>query len=383
MIKEQNTRAKACNHLQTAALQFCTPNQIAEIRGFGAGHINDTFLVSTAASFSECFILQRINGRVFSRPESIMQNIRVLTEHISERLALNPVPGRRWEMPRILPTTDSREYWIDSDGHFWRAISFIEDAESFNSVISLEHAYEVGYAMGIFHTLVSDLPLERLTDTLEGFHITPLYVSRYEAVSKKGNISTSVDTAYCMNFIDKRKKFATVLENAKADEKLPLRVTHGDPKVSNVMIDTKTGLAVSVVDLDTVKPGIINYDIGDSLRSSCNPLGEDPSNPEEVRFESDLCRALLMGYFSAADNLLTENEISIIYDSVRLLAFELGVRFFTDFLEGNIYFKVKDRSQNLRRALVQFKLAESIESQAETLCAMIGEVKSAGKKRPI
>jgi Ser/Thr protein kinase RdoA (MazF antagonist) len=178
-----------------------------------------------------------------------------------------------------------------------------------------------------------------------------------------------------MDFINRRKEFASVLENAKADGKLPLRIIHGDPKVSNVMIDTRTGLAVSIVDLDTVKPGLLHYDIGDCLRSCCNPLGEDPGTPDGVRFEPELCRALLRGYFSVAGGFLTKYDYEFIYDSIRLVAYELGVRFFADYLEGDVYFKVKDREHNLRRALVQFRLVESIESQAQALRAIIREAK--------
>jgi Ser/Thr protein kinase RdoA (MazF antagonist) len=305
-----------------------------------------------------------------------MQNLRTFSEYLSELSVSNPPAGRRWEMPRIMLTNGGRDHWIDCDGHLWRAMSFIEDSVSFDSVMGLDHASEVGFALGLFHTLVGGLPPNRLKDTLEGFHVTPIYLQRYHRVLGKGNIPASTDAAYCMDFIERRKEFAHVLENAKADGRLPLRIIHGDPKVSNVMIDTRTGLAVSIVDLDTVKPGLLLYDIGDSLRSSCNLLGEDPCATEEVRFEPELCRALLRGYFlAAAKDFFGQHECEFIYDSIRLLAFELGLRFFTDYLEGDVYFKVSDRLQNLRRAQTQFRLAESIESQANALRAIIREAK--------
>jgi hypothetical protein len=375
MTKDRSTRGNDADYLSAAAQRFNPAGRIAGIRQFGAGNVNDTFLVSSSSNREKHFILQRINGHVFSRPELIMQNLRVFSEHVSKRLTRNPVPGRRWETPRVLLTDDSNDHWIDPGGSFWRAISFIEDSESFDSVAGLGHATEVGVAVGLFHTLVSDLPVEKLTDTLEGFHITPLYVRRYQEVLEKIGAPASPHTTYCMDFIDRRKGFASVLEDARANGKLPLRIIHGDPKVSNVMIDTRTGLAVSIVDLDTVKPGLLHYDIGDCLRSCCNPLGEDPGASDEVKFEPELCRALLRGYFSVAKGFLTENDFEFIYDSVRLIAYELGVRFFSDYLEGDVYFKVKDREQNLRRALVQFRLVESIESQAGDLRAVIREAK--------
>ncbi|MFZ0928385.1 MAG: aminoglycoside phosphotransferase family protein [Syntrophobacteraceae bacterium] len=379
MIKKLSTRGMAPDYLRAAAEQFDSADRMAEIRKFGAGNINDTYLVSTTSKRENYFILQRINRRVFSTPELIMQNLRAISEHVSESLRRNPPAGRRWEMPRLLLTACSQDHWIDPDGCFWRALSFIENSKSFDSVIDLDHAVEVGYAIGLFHTLVSDLPANRLRDTLEGFHITPIYLGRYLEVLEKHRIPASADAAFCMDFIDRRKEFAPVLEKAKAEGRLLLRIIHGDPKVSNVMIDTGTGLAVSIVDLDTVKPGLVHYDIGDSLRSCCNPLGEDPGKPDEVRFEPELCRALLRGYVSVAKGFLTQNDFEFIYDSIRLIAYELGVRFFTDYLEGDVYFKVKDRRQNLRRALVQFHLAESIESQAQALRAIIREAVSSEK----
>jgi hypothetical protein len=373
MMKKLSTRGAAPDYLRAAAEQFARADRIAEITQFGAGNINDTHLVSTSSNREKHFILQRINRRVFSTPELIMQNLRVFSEHVSESLRRNPMAGRRWEMPRLLLTALSQDHWIDPGGCFWRALSFIENSESFDSVIGLDHAAEVGYAIGLFHTLVSDLPANRLKDTLEGFHITPVYLGRYLEVLEKHLAPASADEAYCMDFIDRRKEFAPVLEKAKAEGRLPLRIIHGDPKVSNVMIDTGTGLAVSIVDLDTVKPGLVHYDIGDSLRSCCNPLGEDPGKPDEVRFEPELCRALLRGYVSVAKGFLTEYDREFIYDSIRLIAYELGMRFFTDYLEGDVYFKARDRLHNLRRALVQFRLVESIESQAQALRTIIRE----------
>jgi hypothetical protein len=306
-------------------------------------------------------------------PEWKMQNLRVLSAHVSARLARAAPGGRRWEMVRFLPAQDSKDFWVDPQGGFWRAMSFIEDAKSFESVAGLHHATEVGFAVGFFHTLVSDLAPEALKDTLVGFHVTPRYMRRYQAVVEGRKLPSSADIAWCIDFIEKRKKLAYVLEEAKANKRLPLRIIHGDPKVGNVMIDTDTLLAVSLVDLDTVKSGLVHYDIGDALRSCCNPAGEEAVNLEQVRFEPELCRALLNGYFAAAKEFLPRQEREFVYDSVRLIAFELGLRFFTDFLEGDVYFKVNDPLQNLRRALVQFRLTQSIEAQAGVLQTIIGE----------
>ena len=373
--KIQSTRNGTFIHLREAAERFGARDRIAEIRRFGAGNVNDTFLVDSGSSRSRGFILQRLNGRVFNTPEWIMQNLRALSEHVSGRLARTPPVGRRWEMVRFLPAVDLKDYWIDPEGRFWRAMSFIEDAASFEAITGIDHATEVGYAVGFFHTLVSDLAPSNLKDTLEGFHVAPRYLRRYLEVLDRARAPASADSARCIDFIEKRRGLVHVLENAKADGRLPLRIIHGDPKVSNVMIDTGTGLAVSIVDLDTVKPGLVHYDIGDALRSCCNPVGEEAVRLDDVRFEPELCRALLGGYFAAAKDFLSRSERGLIRDSVRLIAFELGLRFFTDFLEGNVYFRVDDATHNLRRALVQFRLTESIESQEAVLQTIIREAK--------
>jgi Ser/Thr protein kinase RdoA (MazF antagonist) len=172
-----------------------------------------------------------------------------------------------------------------------------------------------------------------------------------------------------------RRAWAPVLEEARAQGRLRLRPIHGDPKVNNVMVDTATGLAVGLVDLDTVKPGLVHYDIGDCLRSGCNPLGEETGDWEAVRFEPDLGRAILNGYLSLARDFLVENDYTYLYDAIRLITFELGLRFFTDYLEGNVYFKARRPEHNLARALVQFKLTESLEAQAAAIGAIIRDLR--------
>jgi Ser/Thr protein kinase RdoA (MazF antagonist) len=375
MDRGLNMRHKTLDHLTAAADQFKSPGSLVAIREYGSGNVHDTFLVTLEAEGERHFILQRINTRVFRQPELVMRNISTLTEHVGKRLQRNPISeGRRWVAPRVLPAPDARDYWIDPSGAFWRAISFVEGAQSFDTIRDEGHAREVGYALGMFHSLINDLPMEKLVDTLPGFHNTPLYLRHYDQVLAKRGARRSSELDYAMRFVSERRALADVLEDAKALGKLCLRPIHGDPKVDNVMIDTAAGQAVSLVDLDTVKPGLVLYDIGDCLRSSCNLVGEATDRWEAVRFEPGLCRAILKGYFSLAKHFLTENDYSYMYDAIRLIAFELGLRFLTDYLEGNIYFKVRSREHNLSRALIQFKLTESIESQEKAIRTIIQDL---------
>jgi Ser/Thr protein kinase RdoA (MazF antagonist) len=348
---------------------------VITVEEYGNGNVNDTFLVTLDSEEEKYFILQRINTRVFRQPEFVMLNMRTFTEHVHQRLRRAPInPDRRWEVVRVLRTEDDQDNWIAPDGSFWRAISFIDRSQSFDTIKDIEHAREVGIALGMFHNLLSDLPSEKLVDTLEGFHITPCYLSHYDEVLAQNLPKKSPEVDYGLQFIEKRREWANVLENAKGQGRLDLRPIHGDPKVNNVMIDNTTGQAISIVDLDTVKPGLVHYDIGDCLRSGCNPLGEDIDQWEQIRFDPELCQAILQGYLSLARDFLTENDYEYLYDAIRLIAFELGLRFFTDYLEGNVYFKADHKEHNLARALVQFKLTESIESQQEAIRSIIRDM---------
>ena len=372
-------------NILTIASHFTPSSQILDIHEYGRGNVNDTFLVTVGTAHptasldslgEQHFILQRLNTRVFRRPELVMANLVTFTEHVQERLEREPLsPGRRWEVPRVLLTRDGRDHFLDSGGSFWRALSFIEAAETFDIIKDTGHAREVGYALGRFHKLLSDLPAERLADTLPGFHITPLYLEHYDAVLAGKGWRQSPETAYCLRCVEERRALASVLEDAQAEGKLFLRPIHGDPKVNNVMLDTVTGQAVGMIDLDTVKPGLVHYDIGDCLRSGANPLGEETEDWQQVRFDPDLGRALLSGYLSQARDFLTDHDYAYLYDAIHLITFELGLRFFTDDLEGNVYFKAAHREHNLVRALVQFRLTESIEAQAEVIQQIIRELR--------
>jgi Ser/Thr protein kinase RdoA (MazF antagonist) len=357
------------------AEQFVRQGHVLDIRELGNGNINDTFLATLDTGAGTHFVLQRINTDVFVNPGLVMQNILIATEHMRSRMESRAsCDCRRWEVPKVLRTRDGRDHLIGPDGAFWRGISFMEGCRSFDTIIDSRHAGEVGYALGRFHALLSDLPPERLADTLEGFHITPLYLRHYAEVLAVRPAAGSVEERYCAKFVQDRAEWADVLEKAKKRGELGIRPVHGDPKIDNIMIDDSTGLAVGIVDLDTVKPGIVHYDVGDCLRSACNPPGEEPGEGESVRFDTDICRAVLRGYLTEAKRFLTGHDFSYFFDAVRLITFELGLRFYTDHLEGDIYFKVKRPGHNLSRALAQFRLAESIESQEAAIRAMIRDL---------
>jgi len=349
--------------LLAVARRFQVAGEVVGVRPHGSGNINQTYLVTLEGRGTAPLILQRLNTTVFRRPDLVMRNIRTVTEHARGRLAGLAAGAGRWELPGIIATRDGRDFWAAPDGSVWRVLTYVEGARTFDTVAGLDHAREVGRALGIFHGLIADLPGDRLADTLPGFHVTPGYLRHYDGVRAASGAQPSVEIAHGIRFIEARRGWASVLEDAQRQGRLRRRPIHGDPKVNNVMVDTATGRAVSLIDLDTVQPGLLHYDLGDCLRSACNPAGEDAARLADVRFEPDICRAILQGYLPLAKGFLTEADRAYLYDAVRLIAFELGLRFFTDHLEGDVYFKVQARGHNLARAMVQFRLTESIEAQ--------------------
>ena len=359
--------------LWAIAAQFIQQGSIISVAALGNGNINDTFLVQVADPNEPQLVLQRINAQVFRQPAAVMQNMRILTDHVHQRLQTTPL-DRRWELPRVIATKTGLDHYSSADGSFWRALSFIAGARSVDTLPDLAHAQEVGYALGMFHHLVSDLAPTQLADTLVGFHITPLYLQHYQAVQATTVVKPSPEGTYCEQIIADRAAWVPVLETAKTQGKLPIRLMHGDPKVNNVMFDVITQKAVSIVDLDTVKPGLVHYDIGDCLRSGGNPAGEETRHWETVHFDLDISREILQGYFSVAKYFFTHHDYEFLFDAIRLIAFELGLRFFTDYLAGNVYFKVKYPEHNLARALVQFKLTESIELQSAPIRTLIQDL---------
>lgn len=363
------------NSIWKVAEQFSTGKKVADVREHGNGNINDTYLVSVTPNGDDKFILQRINTHVFTRPQLIIRNLHTYTNHVDKKISKRANSTRRWDVPHIRATREGFDYHTEEDGSFWRAISFVNHSRSYETVQSANHAREAGFALGKFHSLVSDLDPNQMYDTLVGFHIMPHYLQQYDQVMARGSqIEETPEVQYCHQMIASRRDWASVLENAKNSGRLKMRTIHGDPKINNMMICDETGQAVSVIDLDTVKPGLVHYDIGDCLRSSCNPLGEDSLDFENVHFEADLARAILEGYISVANTFLTQNDYDYFFDAIRLMTFELGVRFFQDYLAGNVYFKVKHPEHSLERAIVQFKLTESIESQETSLRQIIQDL---------
>ena len=355
--------------------RFAVEGRLVSLQPFGNGNINDTFLAVYRNTFSETqVILQRVNRKVFPRPEVIMANMHAITEHCHAKLEADAAAGRDdrvWQMPQIVRTKDGEDFVTDDRGEVWRVITRIMSARAFDLAQGPEHALECGAALGHFHYLVSDMSPAKIVDPLPGFHVTSGYLARYDetlAGAAAGELlGSSMEAKRLAKFVEERRGLALTLEQAERRGELKKRMFHGDPKVNNIMIDDITGKGTAMIDLDTVSPGLIHLDFGDALRSICNPAGEEETNLNKVVFDEDLAQAFCRGYMREAGAFLTDGDREYLFDSIRLLPFELGLRFFQDYLNGNVYFKTSHPEQNLNRARVQFRLCESIEARERSI----------------
>jgi len=365
---------------ETIATQFQVPGRLVALHALTAGNVNDTYRVVFRTTFSEeQFILQRINQNVFPDPAAVMANMKAVTDYAHDKIESEIEEADRiWQLPRVIPALDGKNYARDEKGNYWRALSLIASATSYEKVSSVDHAQQAGVVLGHFQRLISDFPVEHLADTLPGFHIAPQYLAKYDATLENlpealRRLDRSETARRLSRYVDQRRDFVPILEDAVAAGELKLRPIHGDPKITNIMIDNVTGKGTCIVDLDTVKPGLVHYDFGDCVRSGCNPAGEETTDLSEVRLDLDLFGGVVKGYLREAGSFLSEADKHYLYESVRLLTFELGLRFFADYLAGDVYFKTNYDAHNLNRANVQFALCESIEANEAPMRRALGE----------
>ena len=360
--------------------RFNVKGRLVTLVPFGNGNINDTFLAVFRNTFTETqLILQRVNRNVFPRPEQIMANMRAITLHCHEKLERDAVSGRDdrvWQMPRIIKARNSdADFITDEKGDVWRVITRILSAHAFDTAQGPEHALECGATLGHFHYLLSDMDPALIEDPLPGFHVTSGYLAHYDETlgdaTAQSVLEASMEARRLVKFVDERRDFAISLEKAEQAGELRKRMFHGDPKVNNIMIDDFTGKGTAMIDLDTVSPGLVQIDVGDAVRSICNPAGEEELNLGKVTFDETLFQAFMKGYLKEAGVFMDAADRAWLYDAVRLLPFELGLRFFQDYLAGDRYFKVRQPGQNLNRARVQFRLCEAIEARERSIRAFL------------
>jgi Ser/Thr protein kinase RdoA (MazF antagonist) len=348
----------------TAARFFLSKQDIARIEPFGTGNINDTFLVTLHQG--KQLVLQRVNPAVFPEPLLVQHNMRIVTNHLEHEIRNSPARKDRFT-PLVLYHGKNGDSYQAEDGSIWRLLHLVP-GKTYETINTPFQAEELGRCLGIFHHLLSTIEPTKLADTLPGFHHTQACLDQYDRVRAEHEHDQDPAMKFCHLFIEMRRALATLLDDAPP---LSRSVIHGDPKVANFLFDDDSDRVVSVIDLDTVRNGLLLHDIGDALRSCCNAIGESPPAPEHVFFDPDLFTAWLKGYFGEAELLLTNVDKAHIVQAVQVISFELGLRFVTDHLQGNRYFKTRFPGHNLIRAQVQFYLVQSIEDQLEELQSIV------------
>lgn len=354
----------ASESVWTLAERFDLPGRVVDLHPFGDGLINDTFMVATDRGRQA--VMQRINTDVFPNPEWLQHNLRRLHQHRDSK----PAELRSGVcLPEIVQTVDGQDYYQCGDGGFWRMCGYIESSYSLQRLQTATQARGVGAALGRFHSMFADLPADLLRDPLPQFHHTPAYLESFcRVVADRGSAIPSDPLLEAgLEFVEARRPGAAVLEDARRSGTLRTLVIHGDPKVDNVLFSRTGGRVLGLIDLDTVKPGLILHDLGDCLRSCCNLADEDGNGWAGARFDLERCKEVLTGYRAENSSTVTVNDRAFLYSAIWVIPFELGLRFLTDHLAGNRYFKVRSPGDNLRRATVQFGLVESIERQEAEL----------------
>ncbi len=359
----RRTRPPASQSPHDVAGRFVGNDPTLCVEPLGAGLINATYRVQSAQG---TFVLQRINEKVFRAPEHIMSNLTRLHALATAHQEL----GVRLATP--LSADDGSAFVRDSDGGIWRMTEYVYPSRTLSDVQNEAQAAEIGRTLGRFHRLGSHIDPRAIQITLPDFHHTPGYLAALDQAldstgDRAGAASADAQIADALAFVETRRALVRVLDDAMQAGLTRLRVIHGDPKLDNLLFDSTDDRALCLIDLDTVQPGLLHHDIGDCLRSCCNRAGEATDAGIPIQFDLDVCSGILTAYGAETRGLLNTREVGLIYPCIRLIPFELGLRFLTDHLRGDRYFRVTAPGDNLRKALVQFALVADIERKAKSI----------------
>ncbi|MGC8828531.1 MAG: phosphotransferase enzyme family protein [Verrucomicrobiia bacterium] len=332
------------------------------------GHINETYTVTYNQGGTQVrYIHQKINVNVFKDPDAVMDNIMRITTHIRSKLESQGVKDVTRRALTVVPTRDDKHYYRNSQEECWRAFVYVEGARTYEAALSPKQAYQAGKAFGTFQSLLSDLPGRRLHETIPDFHNSRKRFITLQNAIEEDRFNRAKIAEKEIEFALKREPIVDVLLKAHSNGKIPERITHNDTKFNNVMLDIKTGEQMCVVDLDTVMPGLVLYDFGDMVRTTTSPTLEDELDLSKVKMRMPMFQALARGYIEATESFLTKAEKSYLAFSGKLITFTIGIRFLTDYLMGDTYFRVHRQNHNLDRCRTQFKLVESIEEQEDKM----------------
>jgi hypothetical protein len=345
---------------------------IASERYYG-GHINQTYFATYATALGERrYVHQRINTAVFSNPYALTENISAVTRHVHAKLVARGVTQLDRRVLRLVPTREGSEMLVAGEGEYWRTYPYVDASVCYGRVRNAPDAFAAARAFGEFAALLADFPAATLHDTLPRFHDTP---ARFEALVSAIERDACNRAEVARDEISAAlalESLAGALEDVAAGAELPRRVTHNDAKITNVLFDEASGEAICVLDLDTLMPGLALYDVGELVRTAGTRVAEDERDASKVRIDPALFAAIANGYLAGAGDIVSKPERAAFVTAGKVMAFENGIRFLADFLNGDVYYQIRHAYHNLDRARNQFAVVRSLSEQEETLLRLVG-----------
>lgn len=382
-----NTEYPACAKIAEAIAAFpietAQNGSLMECIPYGNGHINDTFLLrcETTGNIEKKFILQRMNHNIFKNPPQLMENIVHVTQYL-RKVILSQGGNPDRETLNVLQTRDGADWFLDSSQNYWRVFPFIERSVCLEKVESEKDFYDSAVTFGNFQKQLADFPVEILHETIPNFHNTASRFADFQKALLEGDKTRAALAQAEITFALDRKEDTCVLTSLLAEGTLPLRVTHNDTKLNNILFDADTRKALCIIDLDTVMPGLSLYDFGDSIRFGANIGAEDETDLTKVGLDLSLFEAFTKGYLEGCAGSLTEKEIELLPMGAKLMTYECGIRFLADFLTGDHYFKIHREHHNLDRARTQFRLVADMEAKWDIMAEIVKKYKKPLRKEP-
>jgi Ser/Thr protein kinase RdoA (MazF antagonist) len=339
--------------------QFDITNEIGDIHPLKIGFINDSFIADSKCSGGKSYFLQKINHNIFKNVSGLQQNIQIVTDHLREKLTEAGETDIDRKVLQLIPTKDGKLFYKDVDGAYWRLYTNIDPTHSYE-MITPELAFKAGKAFGNFQYMLSDISHDKLIETIPNFHNMEFRLEQFREAEQTNAAGRLAETQWLISEIEQRANEMCLPERLFREGKLPKRVNHCDTKVNNMLFD-ENDEPICIVDLDTVMPGFVLSDFGDFMRSAANAGAEDDANLDNVSFNMDIFKSYTKGYFKEAKKFLTPIEIELLPFGAKLLTYMQLVRFLTDYLNGDTYYKISSPLHNLQRSKAQFKLLQSIE----------------------
>jgi len=352
---------------------FQTDGSFLKGEPYGSGHIHDTFRIETGEKDQDDYILQRLNNKIFRNIPELQNNIERVTVHLRNKLAGIPGSDSKRECLSLIPALDGKSWILDKDGNYWRMYIFISRHRSYNLVDSADKAYEGGKAIGRFQAMLSDMPGGPLFETIPYFHNIEKRIDTFNLKIKENPAGRAESVSEEIKQFLQRAEEMKIILRLGGEGKIPLRITHNDTKFNNILLD-ENDKALCVIDLDTVMPGYVHYDFGDAIRTVTNSASEDETDLSKIKMNIDLFKAYAQGYLSESGATLNETEKEYLAFAPRLITYTIALRFLTDYIDGDNYFKIHHKYHNLQRARAQLKLVTSMEEQYDEMRKIISKL---------